>query len=28
MSEARETATLGGGCFWCLDAAYRDIEGV
>jgi peptide-methionine (S)-S-oxide reductase len=28
MSERRETATLGGGCFWCLDAAYRDIEGV
>lgn len=20
--------TLGGGCFWCLDAAYRDIGGV
>ena len=28
MSERRETATLGGGCFWCLDAAYREIEGV
>ncbi|HET9050597.1 MAG TPA: peptide-methionine (S)-S-oxide reductase MsrA [Candidatus Dormibacteraeota bacterium] len=23
-----ETATLGGGCFWCLDAAFRQIEGV
>ncbi|MDB5415825.1 MAG: peptide-methionine (S)-S-oxide reductase [Rubritepida sp.] len=23
-----EHATLGGGCFWCLDAAYRDVEGV
>jgi peptide-methionine (S)-S-oxide reductase len=23
-----EVATLGGGCFWCLDAAYRQIEGV
>lgn len=23
-----ETATLGGGCFWCLDAAYREIRGV
>ncbi len=23
-----ETATLAGGCFWCLDAAYRQIEGV
>jgi len=26
MSEA--VATLAGGCFWCLDAAYRQIEGV
>jgi peptide-methionine (S)-S-oxide reductase len=25
---ATETATLGGGCFWCLDAVYRDLEGV
>ena len=23
-----EHATLGGGCFWCLDAAYRDVTGV
>lgn len=23
-----EHATLGGGCFWCLDAAYRDVVGV
>ncbi|HET6924458.1 MAG TPA: peptide-methionine (S)-S-oxide reductase MsrA [Candidatus Saccharimonadales bacterium] len=23
-----ETATLGGGCYWCLDAFYRRIEGV
>ncbi len=23
-----ETATLGGGCFWCLDAVYRDLRGV
>jgi peptide-methionine (S)-S-oxide reductase len=23
-----EHATLGGGCFWCLDAAYRDVAGV
>jgi peptide-methionine (S)-S-oxide reductase len=23
-----EYATLGGGCFWCLDAAYRDVVGV
>jgi peptide-methionine (S)-S-oxide reductase len=21
-------ATLGGGCFWCLDAVYRRLEGV
>ena len=23
-----QTATLAGGCFWCLDAAFRQIEGV
>jgi len=23
-----EHAILGGGCFWCLDAAYRDVAGV
>jgi peptide-methionine (S)-S-oxide reductase len=23
-----EQATLGGGCFWCLEAAYEQIEGV
>jgi len=23
-----ETSTLAGGCFWCLDGAYRDLRGV
>ena len=23
-----ETTTLGGGCFWCLEAIYQDVEGV
>lgn len=23
-----ELATLGGGCFWCLEAVYLDVEGV
>lgn len=23
-----EQATLGGGCFWCLDAVYRRMRGV
>jgi peptide-methionine (S)-S-oxide reductase len=23
-----EVATLGGGCFWCLDASYRQLKGV
>ena len=22
------TALLGGGCFWCLDAVFRDLAGV
>jgi peptide-methionine (S)-S-oxide reductase len=28
MTEVSETATLGGGCFWCLEAVYLDVEGV
>jgi len=24
----RETATLAGGCFWCLEAVFHDMKGV
>jgi peptide-methionine (S)-S-oxide reductase len=24
----RQVATLAGGCFWCLDAVYRQVRGV
>ncbi|MEL6942652.1 MAG: peptide-methionine (S)-S-oxide reductase MsrA [Bacteroidota bacterium] len=28
MSSTIETATLGGGCFWCVEAVYDSVEGV
>jgi peptide-methionine (S)-S-oxide reductase len=28
MSDNYETATLAGGCFWCLEAVYDDLKGV
>jgi peptide-methionine (S)-S-oxide reductase len=27
-SPNKEVITLGGGCFWCLDAVFADIRGV
>jgi peptide-methionine (S)-S-oxide reductase len=26
--QEHETATLGGGCFWCLEAVYKELKGV
>lgn len=27
-TEATETTTLAGGCFWCLEAVYDELKGV
>ena len=28
MTESTQTATLAGGCFWCLEAVYEQLKGV
>lgn len=28
MNTTRATATLGGGCFWCLEAVYQEVDGI
>jgi peptide-methionine (S)-S-oxide reductase len=28
MNTNLQTATLAGGCFWCLEAVYDEIKGV
>jgi peptide-methionine (S)-S-oxide reductase len=28
MTDEYELATLGGGCFWCLEAAFKELDGV
>lgn len=28
MTQSTESIVVAGGCFWCLDAAFRQIEGI
>jgi peptide-methionine (S)-S-oxide reductase len=28
MNKSKETTTLGGGCFWCLEAFFSELRGV
>lgn len=28
ISKERDTITLGGGCFWCIEAIYKSLKGV
>lgn len=28
MNTTNQIATFGGGCFWCIDAAFRRVKGV
>ncbi len=28
MNDSIETITLGGGCFWCVEAVYEEVRGV